>query len=224
MSDLHPHALTLDDQPLQDGDVAAQALKENIAALKTPDHILHLRCSAPADMDSDLLIGAGFVQVGMTRLIDIGLPLSDLADAPGLTYRWHLPDASADWPVWYQAHWDSYRRTHPINIAKDPGAARYPAVFGGEDLREALFVYEDNRLTGFSSLRADQDIGWIDTTQPDQAVLRATLAATLRRATACGWTHASLEVDDDHPILWEVAADFADHPQQDFIMWQRSIG
>jgi hypothetical protein len=76
---------------------------------------------------------------------------------------------------------------------------------------------------GFSSLRSTQEIGWIDTVNPDAAILQATLVATLRRATACGWTHATLEVDDDHPMLWDLADDFADQPQQHFIMWQRSV-
>lgn len=224
VSDLHPHALTLDEGPLVAGLITAQDLRDNIAALSTPPVILHLRCVAPADVGGDVLVAAGFVQVGLTKLFKVALPVADSVPPDGLTLDWHRPSAIADWAEWYQAHWDHYRRTHPAHLAKDPGAHRYSEIFGGNDLIEALFVYQDDRLVGFGSLRKDHEMGWIDVTgaQTSAQTLAAILSAVWRRATAHGWPFAELEVDDDHPALWSLTECFADQPQDTFVMWQRA--
>lgn len=224
VSNLHPHALTLDESPLVSGLITAEALVKNIAALQTPPVILHLRCIAPADGGEAVLIAAGFLQVGIIKLIKIGLPVAETIAPDGVSLHWHKPGSNADWRAWFQAHWDSYRRTHPINIARDPRAARYSQIFGGDDLIEALFVYRDGRLCGFASLRRSQQIGWLDIAGDDRddAALSAILAAVLRRATAHGWVHAGLEVHDDHPSLWSLSAGFSDVPQETYVMWQRA--
>lgn len=224
VSDLHPHALTLDDAPLVLGLITQQALLDNIRQLPTPPVILHLRCVAPEGHADAVLVAAGFVQVGLTKLIKIGLPVVQTDPPEGLTFAWHKAGAAADWDAWYQAHWDSYRRTHPTNITKDPGSARYPEIFGGPDLVEALFAYRDGRLVGFASLRDNQEIGWIDLADAsrDGQALSAILAATLRRAAAHGWVHAELEVDDDHPALWALCAHNAFVSQQTYVIWKRS--
>ena len=224
MSDIHPHSLTLDAAALGAGLITAQVLRANIAALPTPPVILHLRCTAPEGVCTEVLVDAGFVQVGMTRLIKIALPLVETCPPNGFTFGWHSPQDAADWTAWYQAHWDSYRRTHPTNIAKDPGAGQYPAIFGGDDLYEALFAYENGAFIGFASLRKDQEIGWVDVcgADRDDTTLAAILAATLRRAAAHGWTAATLEVDDDHPGLWALSDAYTDQPMETFIIWQRA--
>ncbi len=222
MSRLHPHALTLDDAPLIDGRVRADALQANIDALETPPIIQHLRCIAPSHMDAAVLAVAGFRQVGLTQIIRIQLPDVFSAQESDLKMVWSAPAEQADWQAWYSAHWDSYRRTHVTNPPVDLGAQAYPELFG-DDLMEALFAYRDGSLVGFGSLRPDQELGWIDVTNGSVSDLKAVLAATLRRATAAGWGSAALEVDDEHDALWAIATAFDACPREDFIMWQRPI-
>ncbi len=222
MSRLHPHALTLDDEPLVDRQVTADALRLNIAALETPPIIQQLRCIAPLGMNAEVLIATGFQQVGLTKIIRIQLPTDFAVPDTGLRMRWLSPSDAADWTDWYAAHWDSYRRTHVTNPAQDLGADQHPELFG-VDLIDALFVYRGKNIAGFASLRPEQELGWIDVTAPYMSDLKAVLAATLRRATAAGWGSAALEVDDEHDRLWALTSAFEDCPHEVFIMWQRPI-
>ncbi|MEL6571756.1 MAG: hypothetical protein AAFQ64_08870 [Pseudomonadota bacterium] len=185
MSRLHPHALTLDDEPLIKGEVTADALHAHIDALQTPPIIQHLRCIAPFDMESGVLTAAGFQQVGLTKIIRIQLPINFTVPETDLKMQWNGPKDGADWPVWYAAHWDSYRRTHVTNPAQDLGADQYPDLFG-DDLIDALFAYRGDMLVGFGSLRPDQELGWIDVTSPSASDFQAVLA---RHAASCdsGW-------------------------------------
>lgn len=212
----------LDDEPLMAGQVTADALQIHIDTLETPPVIQHLRCIAPIEMEAEVLITTGFHQVGLTKIIRIQLPTDFAVPETDLSMRWLSPSDAADWPAWYAAHWDSYRRTHVTNPAQDLGADQYPELFG-DDLIDALFVYRGEDIAGFASLRPEQEIGWIDVTTPSMSDLKAVLAATLRRATAAGWGSAALEVDDEHDRLWALTSAFEDCPREEFIMWQRPL-
>lgn len=226
MSGLHPHALTLDDGPVAAGRVTAQDLCAAIADLRPPSAVKYLRCSLADDADAAALRAAGFQQVGLTRLIDVALPCDFVAphDA-SVTMQWVRPGADADWDDWFAAHWRSYQRQHKINPAQDLGRAADPFIFGGRDLVEALFVSRADQLIAFASLRDGCEIGWLDTVAPDEDldVLALVVAASLRRATAAGWTTATLEVDDAHQALWSVASRLAYSQVQTFVAWQRDV-
>ncbi|WP_296417004.1 hypothetical protein [Pseudooctadecabacter sp.] len=221
-SDLHPHALSVMEDALDRPDLAL-ALAEDLNAFNPPDIIHRYRIVALRGQADETLSANGFTPNRITQLID--LPLS-AQDHPALTplpdhiaAHWFRPGERAPWDAWVQAHWRHYQTTHHSNPPRIPkGGLR--DVFIGDDLVEGLALRNgpQGRTHAFASLRTGQELGWIG---GDPALLPATLATCLRRATAIGWTKATVEVDDDDHALWSLIGRLNIPPAQTYVTWHR---
>ncbi|WP_375279992.1 hypothetical protein [Pseudooctadecabacter sp.] len=222
-SDLHPHALSVMEDGLDHPDLA-QALAEDLDTFNPPDIIHRYRVVALRGQACDALSANGFAPNRITQLID--LPLSAQCDpvlaAPPpdhIATHWFRPGERAPWDGWVQAHWRHYQTTHHSNPPRVPkGGLR--DVFIGDDLVEGLALRDgpQGRTRAFASLREGQELGWIG---GDPALLPATLAACLRRATAMGWSKATVEVDDDDHVLWSLIQRLNLTAAQTYVTWHR---
>ncbi|SLN54148.1 hypothetical protein [Pseudooctadecabacter jejudonensis] len=222
-SDLHPHALSLTEDALDRPDFAA-ALAADLAAFNPPPVIHRYRIVARQGQAVPVLITAGFTATRLTQIIQ--LPL-DLHSHPALTSplpdhinaHWFTPTERAPWDDWVTAHWRHYRATHQTNPPRIPDTGLRD-IFAGPDLVAGLALRDgpQGRTRAFASLRDDQDIGWIGGAPP---LIPYALSACLRRAISIGWTHATLEVDDDDHPLWALAEQLGHPPTDTFVTWQK---
>lgn len=225
-SDLHPHALSLDEDAL-DGADFADALTADLAAMDPPDIIHRFRVVAEAGQQDAALVANGFSVTRLTHIIN--LPL-DTLDHPALSDKlpdtlnphWFTKKDRAPWGAWIDAHWRHYCATHASNPPRPPPRG-LRQIFVGKDLVEAFALRKgpQGRVRGFGSLRADQELGWIG---GPADCLPHVLAACLRRATTLGWAKATLEVDDDDRALWALVDVLDVTPAQTFVTWQRERG
>jgi len=220
MSDLHPHALSLDEDALDDPEFATR-LAADLAQMSPPDIIHRYRVIARAGQREDVLKKHGFTVTRLTRLVDLTFDLLDdpiLRDADmSLSPHWFTRSERAPWGQWLDAHWRHYVTGHQTNPPRLPPQGPRK-VFIGDDLVEGFALRDgpQGRVRAFASLRKDQDIGWIG----GAAHLPATLAACLRRAATLGWAKAGLEVDDDDHVLWSLIDRLGVAPTQEFVTWQ----
>ena len=218
-SDLHPHALSLIEPDVTDPDFEHD-LRQDLAAFNPPDIIHRYRVVVPDGQGTHALSEQGFAPTRLTRLFR--LPLVATAGDPlpaQIAAHWFRPGERAPWHDWIAAHWRHYRMTHTSNPPREPETGLHD-VFVGDDLIEGLALRDGpmGRVRAFASLREGQGLGWIGGA-PD--LLPAVLAACLRRATAIGWTYATLEVDDDDYGLWSLTDPMVEHTQMTFVTWQR---
>ena len=221
VSDLHPHALSLTEDAL--GDDFAPALVDDLADMNPPDIIERFRCVFPEGPATDVLMAAGFSAVRLTRLLDLNVTIADhpalAANPPGhLAPHWFKSDERAPWKNWLAAHWRHYCATHASNPPREP-VRGVRTIFIGNDLVEGFALRDgpQGRVRAFGSLRNGNELGWIGGAP---TLIAPTLAACLRRATALGWTKATLEVDDDDAALWALADRLGVAPAQTFVTWQ----
>lgn len=218
-SDLHPHALSLIEPDVRAAGFEG-ALRTDLAAFNPPDTIHRFRVVVPEGQGAHVLMSNGFEARRLTRLIRLPLDAVTAGPLPDhIAAHWFRPKERAPWGDWVAAHWKHYRRTHISNPPRAPQTGLHD-VFIGDDLVEGLALRDGpmGRVRAFASLREGQGIGWIGG-RPD--LLRHALSACLRRATAIGWTHAILEVDDDDHALWALTDPFGDHTQATFVTWLR---
>lgn len=223
MSDLHPHALSLDDDAL-DVDDFGRKLADDLAAMQPPDIIHRYRVVAQAGQQDAALVANGFSAVRLTHLVDVPF---DSLDHPLLVPplpdhmnpHWFTRGERGPWVNWIDAHWRHYITTHASNPPRMPPRG-LRAIFVGEDLVEGFALRDgpQGRVRGFSSLRDGQELGWIGGAS---GLLPHLLAASLRRAVTIGWTKLSVEVDDDDRALWALIADLDVPVKQAFVTWQR---
>jgi len=222
-SDLHPHALSLEEDALEGSDFA-DALADDLATMDPPDIIHRFRVVAEPDQQDAALIDNGFAVTRLTHIIDLPLDVMDhpaLSDAlpDGLNPHWFTKKERAPWGAWMESHWRHYCVTHASNPPRRPprGLRR---IFVGNDLVEAfaLRAGPQGRVRGFASLRDNQELGWLGGTTD---ALPHVLAACLRRATTLGWVKATLEVDDDNRDLWALTGALDVQPTQTYVTWQR---
>ncbi len=222
-SDLHPHALTLTEDALERGDLT-DALAADLAAFNPPDTIHRYRVIALAGEHEQTLRANGFAATRLTTLTDLPLDLvsHDLLDVTlpeTLSVHWFTRKERAPWGGWIGQHWRHYQATHQSNPPREP-VKGLRKIFIGTDLVEGLALREgpQGRVRGFASLRDNQELGWIG---GGADLLPHLLAACLRRATALGWTSATVEVDDDDRDLWALITALGVPPQQTFVTWHR---
>ncbi len=222
-SDLHPHALTLTEDALEGGDLA-QALAADLAAFHPPEIIHRYRIIAHAGDHEDALQSNGFIATRLTTLTDLPLslvshPTLDVELPQSLSAHWFTLKERAPWGQWIGQHWRHYQATHLSNPPREP-VKGLRKIFIGTDLVEGLALRDgpQGRVRSFASLRDDQNLGWIGGTSDHLPYL---LGACLRRATALGWTKATIEVDDDDRALWALVSALGVAPQHTFVTWQR---
>jgi len=226
-SDLHPHALTLDDAALDRPDLA-DALRTDIAAFNLPDVIHRYRVVARAGQAETDLIAAGFMATRVTHITELPLEIQHhptLARAlpARVAPHWFNCGERAPWDDWVAAHWRHYRATHRSNPPNIPETGLND-IFIGDDLICGLALRDgpQGRTRAFGSLRKSdeggQNIGWIGGA-PD--LLPQTLHACLRRATAIGWTSATIEVDDDDHALWSLMQTLDIAPLETYVTWHK---
>ena len=223
VSDLHPHALSLTQDAL-DGGLFSRHLRIDLRDMSPPSIIHRYRIVAKAGQRTDTLAVNGFSATRLTRLYDLKFNVLNhpsLSDdlPPNISPHWFVGGERGPWQQWLDAHWKHYMAMHRSNPPRLPvkGARQ---VFLGEDLTEAFALRDgpQGRVKTFASLRSDQEIGWIG---GDADLLPHALAACLRRAMAIGWTHATLEVDDDDRALWALVDGLGVEPDQEFVTWHR---
>ena len=222
-SDLHPHALSLTEDALEVVDFA-DALAADLAAFNPPDTIHRYRIIAHRGEHETVLRANGFIATRLTTLTALPLTLVNhpMLDKPlpkALSAHWFTLKERAPWGGWIGAHWRHYQATHTSNPPREP-VKGLRKIFVGEDFVEGLALRDgpQGRVRGFASLRDDQELGWIGGAGDLVAHL---LVACLRRATALGWTTATIEVDDDDRDLWALVKALEIAPQQTFVTWQR---
>jgi len=222
VSDLHPHALSLMDEDALGAEFAV-ALHADLDSMNPPPVIHRYRCVLPEGCETETLIEAGFHVTRLTRIVDLPVSAADhaLLRAPMPTHiapHWFRTDERAPWDTWVAAHWQHYQALHFANPAAEP-ACGLNAVFVGDDLVEGLALREgpQGRIRAFASLRTGDEIGWIGGV-PD--LIPLALGACLRRATALGWSRASLEVDDDDAPLWALLDGLGQPVTQTYVTWQ----
>lgn len=221
MSDLHPHALSLSEDALDDPDFADK-LTSDLAVMSPPDIIHRFRVVARAGQSAQTLKQHGFAVTRLTRLIDLKFDVLDhpaLGEdlPPHLAPHWFMPTERGPWDQWLDAHWRQYVARHTTNPPQRPvGGVRQ--VFMGDDLIEGFALRDgpQGRVRAFASLRRGQELGWIGGADH----LPQTLAACLRRAATLGWVKLSVEVDDDDHALWGLIDGLGVAPSQEFVTWQ----
>lgn len=222
VSDLHPHALSLDEDALRPD--FGDALREDLSQMSPPDIIQRYRCVLPEGAKSDALISAGFHAVRLTRMVDLPVGLADDArltiDLPDhIAPHWFLPTERAPWGQWLAVHWQHYQAVHVSNPPREP-VNGLRKVFIGDDLLEGLALREgpQGRVMAFASLRKEHELGWIGGA-PE--LLPCVLGACLRRAAAIGWSIATAEVDNDDTPLWDLIEALGVAPSRTYVTWHR---
>lgn len=220
-SDLHPHALSLTEDAIEDDFDAA--LAEDLAALNPPPIIHRYRCVAPSGVHDAALMEHGFNAVRMTRIVALPLELVDhpalSADVPDeISPHWFRLGERGPWTQWVAAHWRHYQAMHLSNPPREP-VNGLNKIFLTKDMVEglALRLGPQGRVRSFASLRDGSEIGWIG---GDVTLLPQTLSACLRRAAAIGWPSALIEVDNDDTALWALIETLGVKAQQTFVTWQ----
>lgn len=222
-SQLHPHALSLTEDALTAADFP-DALAADLAALAPPSVIHRYRIIAHAGEHETTLCANGFTATRLTTLTDLPLdlinhPRLDIPLPNSLSPHWFTRKERAPWGGWIANHWRHYQATHTANPPREP-LKGLRKIFVGKDFVEGLALRDgpQGRVRGFASLRSDQELGWVG---GGAALLPHLLTACLRRATALGWTTATIEVDDDDRDLWALITALNVPPQQTFVTWQR---
>jgi hypothetical protein len=223
VSDLHPHALSLNEDALEGG-MFSRHLRIDLRDMSPPPIIHRYRVVAKAGQRTETLMKNGFSGIHLTRLYDLK---ADVLNHPALACdlpdeiaaHWFLNGERGPWQQWLDAHWRHYETLHRSNPPRVPvkGARQ---VFLDDDLEEAFALRDgpQGRVKTFASLRKDQEIGWIG---GSDALLAQTVAACLRRAMAIGWSKATLEVQDDDRPLWDLTSALGLEPAQEFVTWHR---
>lgn len=222
-SGLHPYALSLTEDALDIPEFAA-ALGHDLATHTPPDTIHRYRIIAHKGEHEETLRAHGFSATRLTRLTALPIdllshPMLDVRLPKTLAAHWFTVKERAPWGGWIGQHWRHYQAMHQSNPAREP-VKGVRKVFVGKTFVEGLALRDgpQGRVRGFASLRTDQKLGWIG---GGADLLPHLLEACLRRATALGWTSATIEVDDDDRELWALIAALGVAPHQTFVTWQR---